>query len=400
MSEKKLNILFLSSWYPNRVEPNLGNFVQKHAEAVAIRSNVYALHVCSDPSITQDDFEIIEQNINGINTVNVYYKKITGQFPLVSSFIKFVKYIKAHRLGYERLLKKAGHFDLVHHNILWPAGLFARWLKKKHGLQYIITENNTAYLPYRNYKFSWAEKFLSKKISADAAYITPVSVDLQKAMTTLGFNSKYEIVYNVVDTRLFSPSPQVKKQSRALGIAFLHISTLQDEHKNISGILRVIAHLQKERTDFNVLIAGDGDLTPHIAYAKELNIINPVISFKGNQTSIQVAELMRNSDAFILFSNYENLPCVMVEALASGLPVVSSRVGGIPEHINDNNGILVDARDETALLNALKQMLDNLSNGKYNKAALNKYAVEHFSYENVSKRFHDIYSLILNKHVQ
>ncbi len=234
---KKLNILFLSSWYPNRVEPNLGNFVQKHAEAVALKSNVFALHVCSDPNMKEDTFDVAEQTINGIPTLNVYYKKITGGFPILSEIKKLRRYLDAHKHGFEILKKKARHFDLVHHNILWPAGLFARWLKKQYNLPYIITENNTAYLPYRNYKMSFAEKFFSKKIAKDASYITPVSIDLQKAMIDKGFiGKKFEIVYNVVDTGLFSPSPVIRKEKFRL----LHISTLKDEHKNISGILRTI----------------------------------------------------------------------------------------------------------------------------------------------------------------
>ena len=59
MKNKKLNILFLSSWYPNRVLPTLGNFVQKHAEAVALYEHVIALYVCSDANNKQK-FEVVD----------------------------------------------------------------------------------------------------------------------------------------------------------------------------------------------------------------------------------------------------------------------------------------------------------------------------------------------------
>jgi glycosyltransferase involved in cell wall biosynthesis len=104
---------------------------------------------------------------------------------------------------------------------------------------------------------------------------------------------------------------------------------------------------------------------------------------------------MRNADCFLLFSNYENLPCVMVEALASGIPVVSSTAGGIPEHITDKLGFLVKPLDEDGLLIALQQAVGKIKAGSYDPAELNKYAVDNFSYEKIGERFFNLYHRIL-----
>ena len=87
----------------------------------------------------------------------------------------------------------------------------------------------------------------------------------------------------------------------------------------------------------------------------------------------------------------------MVEALASGIPIVSSTAGGIPEHITENLGILVKPLDEPALLIALNKVIDNIKAGKYNSEELSNYAINNFSYEKVGEKFYQIYLKILNK---
>ena len=393
MTNKKLNILFLSSWYPNRVLPTLGNFVQKHAEAVALRNNVSALFVCSD-SNCKSRYEITENTINNVHTVNVYYKKVEHSFPIISQLQKANRYFKAHKKGLQLIYSKMSSIDLVHHNILYPAGIIALRLKKKKGIPYIITENWTGYLPSKKMTFGWFQKMMSKRIARNASFITPVSKDLRDAMIHLGFDTNYEIIYNVTDTKLFYPL-SAKASAKAGKIKIVHISTLDDAHKNISGMLRVAEKLSKQRTDFEIWFIGDGDAAPHIKTARALNIFNTFAFFDGTKTTAEVAEIMRTADCFLLFSNYENLPCVMVEALASGIPVVSSTAGGIPEHITEELGLLVKPLDEEALLLSLNKTIDNIKAGKYDPEKLSNYAKDNFSYEKVGEKFTALYNKIL-----
>ncbi|MFL5763808.1 MAG: glycosyltransferase [Bacteroidia bacterium] len=386
-----MNILFTSSWYPNRVLPTLGNFVQKHAEAVALYQNVSALFVCSDANV-KGTYEIVESTVHNVYTVNVYYKKVNHSIPLLASFQKARRYMKAHELGLQQIRKKMPEIDLVHHNILYPAGMFALRLKKKSGLPYIITENWTGYLPSKATKTSLIQKLLSRRIARNASFITPVSLDLKNAMIAHGFETNYEIIYNVMDTKLFHPLKEKRLRDK---IRFVHISTLDDPHKNISGMLRVAEKLSQTRTDFEMWFIGDGDTAPHIETAKTLKIYDRFAFFDGAKKTAEVAEIMRNADCFLMFSNYENLPCVMVEALASGIPVVSSTAGGIPEHITEALGMLVKPLDEEGLLNAVNNAMENIRSGKYDPQKLSDYAVANFSYEKIGERFSDLYHRIL-----
>jgi len=391
MTNKKLNILFLSSWYPNRVLPTLGNFVQKHAEAVAMLCDVTALFVCSDAN-NKEKYEIVETFVNKVHTINVYYKKVEHGIPMLAQIQKANRYLRAHFIGLKLVNQKSGAIDLVHHNILYPAGIIAWYLKKLKGIPYIITENWTGYLPSKNTHQSWLQRTLSKRIAKNAACITPVSRDLKEAMIGHGFETSYEIIYNVTDTGLFYPKNDKIKSDK---IKIVHISTLDDAHKNVSGMLRVTEQLSKLRQDFEIWYIGDGDIHPHIKTATELNIFKRFAFFDGTKSTAEVAEIMRKSDCFLLFSNYENLPCVMVEALASGIPIVSSTAGGIPEHITEELGFLVQPLDEDGLLNSLNKAIDKIKEGKYDPKKLRNYAINNFSYEKVGEKFVNLYTKIL-----
>lgn len=387
-----MKILFLSGWYPSRIHPQLGNFIEKHAEAVALQSEVVALYVCSDPDCVSK-YEIIQNTVNNVFTVNVYYKKVSHRLPLLSQAQRAWRYMKAHFKGWRVLKKKVGKVDVVHLNILYPAGIFAFFLNRIYRYPLIITEHSTEYLPINTRPFTKSRIIANFYISRAARYITVVSKNLQNAMLSRGIQGRYKIVYNVVNTDLFVAG--TSKGNRAK-LKLIHISTLNDKHKNISGMLRTIAILASQRNDFECWFIGDGDTAPHIEYAKKLGIYNSIAFFDGTKTTAEVATIMKDADGFFMFSNYENLPCVIVEALACGLPVLSSDVGGISEHINASNGLLVKAGDEKALLNAFNNLIDNLKEKKYKPEDLRGYAVKHFSYKEVSKKFHEIYTAVLN----
>jgi glycosyltransferase involved in cell wall biosynthesis len=105
---------------------------------------------------------------------------------------------------------------------------------------------------------------------------------------------------------------------------------------------------------------------------------------------LEVAKTLQKADFFVLSSNYENLPCVLIESLSCGVPVVSTNVGGISEIINTENGILVKPNDLSVLVNALKQMM--MTFDRYDKTKLHAMAEGNFSYPAIGEKLSSIYA--------
>ena len=102
-------------------------------------------------------------------------------------------------------------------------------------------------------------------------------------------------------------------------------------------------------------LVGDGPLLPEAkALASDLGIENRV-EFTGSRSD--VTALLAHSDVFVLTSRFEGLPISILEAMRAGLPVVASDVGGVPELVNEETGILVAQGDAVALAEALKRLL-------------------------------------------
>ena len=117
------------------------------------------------------------------------------------------------------------------------------------------------------------------------------------------------------------------------------------------------------------------------------------VNWKGQLSYKEVSEQMKLSDALVHFSNYENLRCVINEALCCGLPVISSNVGGISELITNRNGILVPAEDEHALSKALESYITSFS--KYNKMEISDEASKLFNFETIGKQILSVYNQAL-----
>ena len=117
------------------------------------------------------------------------------------------------------------------------------------------------------------------------------------------------------------------------------------------------------------------------------------VSFLGPASSGNVADAMRKADAFVLFSRYENLPCVLLEAWMSGLPTLATDVGGVGEHMRHNPklGTLLQVGDREGLTKAILRAAANKKEGlRPDRRFIHAYASARFTPEAVGQAFEKV----------
>jgi len=332
LNKSKPTVLFLNSWYPNRTNDTLGNFVEKHILAVSPHVNAYTIAVFSDENCNEITLEIHEKA--AYTELIVYYPKVN-----TLPFLKPYLFFKACLVAWKYLQKNEVQPFLIHINVAFPMALFALWLKRKYRLPVVVTEHSTAY-SRENAKIPRFQRFLAKRLFQQAQHILPVSKDLQRGIASLGVNNQFTVIPNVVDTKLFT----IKTNEASSNIRFIHISTANDEQKNLTGIIEVFSELIVENSAISLQIVSDGPLDKFKFLAERLKINPARLTFTGKSTTEEVANYLQHSDALVLFSNYENFPCVIPESFSVGIPVISTNVNGIPEYVNETNGILFNQK--------------------------------------------------------
>ncbi len=407
MNEERKHIVFLARWYPHRYDPMFGLFVQRHAEAAALFNDITVIYcqqvnkstsqqvaksqsrdVSTIPINNKQDivdasmhynkkrFEIVRTLENNVDTIRIYYKKPKNKI------LSLLRFYRANMIGL-KLCKSP--VDLIHVHILTRLGVIA-WIQKLlHKTPYIITEHWSRYLPGNDFG-GFIRKLATKIVVRNAKLVTTVTDNLAKAMQNHGLkNDNYVVLPNVVNLDMFHISE--KKNNTPCKI--IHVSCFEDKSKNISGLLESLKIVEQKGIDFQCTLIGEGmDFDLMKAKAVELQLINKV-SFTGLLEGQKLADELSSGDFLVLSSNYENMPVVILEALASGLPVVSTNVGGIKEMIDEAKGILVEPRNKEALAEAIIKMIE--THNDYDPNYLRKSVIEKYGYESVGKMLSGMY---------
>ncbi len=397
-SKKSLHVLHLARWYPNRMDPMPGLFIQRHAEAVAHYAQValvYAQAVESNQQAPLYEIDYVEET--GVRTARVYYRISRYHIPLISPMVNLWRFYHANVIGIHKVRKAGEKFDLIHLHVLTRLGVLALFFKWTSGIPYVITEHWTRYLKVRKEFRGIFRKQITRLVVHQAAVITTVSNDLTRAMKSHNLvHPDYRVVYNVVDASFFEVAQKFPQKENTTLKEFVHVSCFTDVHKNISGLLRIIKKLSKAQTNFHFSLVGEGeDLEKMKTYAKTLDIPEKALTFTGLLEGKKLAEAMSQSDALVIFSNYENMPVVINESFVLGIPVFSTNVGGIAEMVNNTNGRLVPKGDEEAMLQVLKEFLENRFS--FQKEKISEQAKQIFSSMAVGETLVNIYEDALKK---
>lgn len=384
-ASRQLRVLVVTPWYPVPSDPAWGVFVREHARAAALHCEVAVLHSLGPWHETTGLWQLETEEDQTLTAGLPTYRLRTRLTPfgILTSLLYMLGLIKA----IIDLRRDGFRLDVLHAHGYDPgfaAVLAGRLLR----VPVVITEHYSAFplgtLSRRQLRraratFRWADAVL------------PVSRTLSESIRGLGLEGRFEVVTNTVDTDLFHPPPRSAGRSnvhRFLFVGRLHPIKGLPTLLSAAAAMPRLSEFSDREGEWRLDILGDGPARrEYEQMAASLGIAERVV-FHGTRDKAAVAEFMRMADALILPSRWENAPCVVIEALASGTPVIASDVGGIPELVDRLVGELVPPESVEDLAAALGRSLRGYLS--HDRAAIVERG-RSYGFETVGVKLHTIY---------
>ncbi|MFA5075831.1 MAG: glycosyltransferase family 4 protein [Patescibacteria group bacterium] len=283
---------------------------------------------------------------------------------------------------FSKKLIEENKYDLVHAFFGIPSG----YLAMKLGLPYIVSLRGSD-VPFYNSRFYWLDKlffrWLSRRIWQRAKAVVANSQGLKELALRTAPKQKMEVVYNGVEVGLFQSVPKTKNSK----FTILYVGRLI-ARKGVNYLIEAFAKLNQQN-DCQLLIVGGGNLEATLRKQVVDLDQDQSVKFFGAVSHDQLPEIYRQSDVYVLPSVNEGMSNTLLEAMASGLPVVVTNTGGTDELVRDN-GIIVKQGDTKAIFEAL-QSLKNSEVERSDMSIKSLAIVNKFGWPEVAKRYLELY---------
>ena len=374
----RLRVLVVPKWYPWPERPFFGLFCREHARALARRHEVVVLASLATPSPDFAAWRLTEGVENGIRTLRVRYRR---------------PFLRPAAMGFQlggmlaalwHLRREGFRPDVVHAHV-YQAAPPALVLGRLSRAAVVVTEHYTG---FARGLVSGYDLTLARRSFEAADLVAPVSRELAERLRAVAPRARIVPVPNVVDTDTFHPPPAPRPRDGPARL--LNVATLS-EKKGHRHLLEALTMLDgDERLD----IVGEGELHDELEHLIAGLGLEGRVRLLGPRPKEEVAALMREADLFVLPSLNENLPVVLIEAQASGLPAVATRVGGVPELAVHGTGELVEPANPRALAEAIERALSGRS--QLDRGALAEAAASRYGYDAIAARWTAIYEDLLS----
>jgi glycosyltransferase involved in cell wall biosynthesis len=208
------------------------------------------------------------------------------------------------------------------------------------------------------------------------------------------------LIPNGVPTDEYAPDPDRRAQWRqAHGIephatVLVHVGRFAPP-KNHALLIEAFAQVRSDAPLY-LLLVGGGELENAVREQVAGLGLQGRVRFLGVRAD--VADILRASDVFVLSSRWEGNPMSVMEAMAAGLPVVSTAVGGVPELVREGEtGLLVPSEDAAALAQAMQALVDDAARRRAMGAAARQHAVAHFDIRHTVRGYEQLYEALLKR---
>jgi teichuronic acid biosynthesis glycosyltransferase TuaC len=305
-------------------------------------------------------------------------------------------------LRFMRKLSQDYRFDLLDAHYIYPDGLAAVLLAKALRKPVVLSARGTDINVFMNLPLirGWILYALRK-----CDRIVAVSAALKEKMVAQGVDcDKIDVIPNGVDKAKFRSVP--KDQARAAlglgreGIRLLSVGSLRPS-KGFQHLLRAVKKIKQDRPemDLRLSIVGYGHFQAKLEKDIARLQLQRCVQLVGRVPHEQMPLWYCASDLFCLASATEGWPNVLFEALACGLPVVATRVGGVPEILSSEAyGLLLDGGCGPGLIEQLRQGIPRALEKNWDREKMIAYARQH-TWESVAQQIDGVFRRVVNGHI-
>ena len=242
-----------------------------------------------------------------------------------------------------------------------PTGPIGWWLKRRLGVPYIISLQGgdvPGFMQSELRLYHFLSSFINREIWRSAEYVVANSLGLQKLAKKFMLDVNHVMIPAGVDVKKFTPKIKIEVNTK---VKLLFVGRLVNQ-KGIDVLLDALYKLDSKNL-WSLNIVGDGPLKEILNESVFRLKLENNVNFLGWKDRNDLPSIYKENDILILPSRDEGMPNVMLEAMASSLPIIGSRVSGMDQVIiNNKNGLLVKPGDSDELHYAIKKLINNKDN--------------------------------------
>ena len=384
-----MHVLVIPSFYPDESNILNGIFVREQVRALSdelskinviyseqrslrefnltnLRSSYFQFH-----SIKDDNWS--ELSFKGWNLPTILGKHIW----IYNSLRLFKKYIKIF-----------GKPDLIHAHNIFNSGFVASAISKKYNIPFVITEHDSAFVMK---SYSKNKLITASNIFKEASKVLAVSNSLKLVLEEITPNLKVNVVPNIINPMFFNKPKKYKKINDRSTSRFIAIGNL-NKNKGHILLLNSFSIISKEKITLEII--GDGPERENIL--KKINELGlqKKIKLLGKLKPEEIYNKLIDSDCLVHASDHETFGVVLIEALATGIPFISTKSGGPEDIFETGFGYLVEKNNINKLSEAMLIFLQNKNN--FNKSVIRKSAFNKYSPKSISLNLKNIYHSVIN----
>lgn len=382
-----MKILFLTRGFPSAENPMSGNYEAVQARAIVAKGHevsVIAVHWRNPLHfIKSRRVKVNHRIVDGIHIYECDRLKLSiphVYFPKIEYWAQKWQFKRI----YNKYVSEIGTPDVVHAHIIMFAAP-AIYLKQELHLPFVITEHwsvmNKKSIPKRIMEQTFAYRSVDKVICVSDA----LAANLKE---TCNINSL--VINNMVSDHFFK-SQKTERHDNCF--RFIAVGAL----RKIKRYDILVEAFAKAHFPENISLDIVGDGVEHSLIKSKINQykLRTQVRLLGVKTPTEVNDLLCQSDCFVLSSQSETFAIVLIEAMAKGLPVISTRCGGPETFVRSEDGVLVAKENVEALSEAMKYMIEHYHN--YDAEEIRRHCYDNFSQDVISNKIIEIYKQVTTK---